>query len=295
MSPRDSIRRDLVRQRFIGDRSHVFREMPLCPSCGSDVSAEQNFCRACGEDLSRVGPQSAPKPGAGLCPNCNVSVTPEQNFCRDCGQDLTVWRGRQTQGTVQGATDSPHIPDEHGAYVTDERVRKIQDVLDDDERVHYLTRGSTVDVEGSSAGQSLSGDDRSRKSGTRGYVRAAITDRRVVVKVPQWLGDDERTIPYRNVTSVDLDTGYVVKRLSLQTPGQTYHIEVHEPDKAEVREAVKFVRERIAEAQTDTVVVEGAGEPDPTEQLKNVKQLHEDGVLTDEEFERKKQELLDKI
>lgn len=38
-----------------------------------------------------------------------------------------------------------------------------------------------------------------------------------------------------------------------------------------------------------------SSDPDPTEQLKNIKELHEQGVLTDDEFEEKKQKLLDKI
>ena len=185
--------------------------------------------------------------------------------------------------------------EENGDYVTPERVDKIRDILDDDEEVHYITRGSTVDVEGSSAGSSLFGDDRSRKSGTSGYVRAVITGERVAVKIPQLTGNDERSIPYESITSVDLDTGLVNKRLSLQTPGQTYHIEAHEPGKNGVRQAVKFIRNKIKESNEETIVVEDSSEPDPTEQLKNLKELHDEGVLSDEEFEGKKSDLLDKI
>lgn len=150
------------------------------------------------------------------CPECGVEVSESQEFCVECGASIA---DSKTGGSQQGE------------YVTEERVAKVESVLDDDEVVHYLTRGSTVDVEGSSAGSSLFGDNRSRKSGTRGYVRAAITDRRVAIKVPQWLGTDERSVPYDSITSVDLDTGLVNKRLSLQTPGQTYHIELMNPGK----------------------------------------------------------------
>ena len=197
-----------------------------------------------------------------------------------------------------GSSDTPDETDiecePQGEYVTAERVGKIEDVLDDGENVHYLTRGSTVDVEGSSAGSSLFGDDRSRKSGTKGHVRAAMTDDRVVVKIPQILGNDERSVPYESITSVDLDTGLMNKRISLQTPGQTYHIEAHKPGKDECREAVGFVREKIKESnQPETVVAES--EPDPVEQLEKLKNLHDQGVVTDEEFEEKKQNLMDKI
>lgn len=75
--------------------------------------------------------------------------------------------------------------DPQGGYVTKDRFEKVKGILDPDEKVHFITRGSTVDVEGSSAGESLFGDDRSRKSGTRGWVRAVITDKRIAVKIPQ--------------------------------------------------------------------------------------------------------------
>lgn len=230
--------------------------MPHCPSCGDSISTQQNFCRGCGEDVSKIG-------GKG------ETSSPEESIDRD------------------GI--------ERGAYVTNDRLKKVESVLDEDETVHYLTRGSTVDVEGSSAGTSLFGDDRSRKSGTRGYVRAAITDRRVVVKIPQWLGSDERSIPYDSITSVDLDTGLINKRLTLQTPGQTYHIEAHEPGKDECRDAVRFIRKKISEANQPQVITQESSDPDPTEQLKNIKQLHDEGVLTEKEFEEKKQSLLDKL
>jgi len=180
--------------------------------------------------------------------------------------------------------------DPQGDYVTPERVGKIEDVLDDGENVHYLTRGSTVDVQEGGDNSSLFGDDRSRKTGTRGWVRAAFTDRRVVVKVPQMLGTDERSIPYQNITSVDLDTGLVKKRVTLQTMGATYHIEADDPGKDEVRDAMRFVRQKLGESNDS-----GGTEDSPLDKLEQLRDLHDDGVLSDEEFEEKKQDLLDKV
>lgn len=230
------------------------------------------------------------------CPNCGSEFSTSQDFCGECGTDLSDFSiGGETQNHTRDGAANEHIADAHGEYVRDDRVKKVEDILDRNEKVHYLTRGSTIDVEGSSAGDSLFGDDRSRKSGTRGYVRAAITEKRVAVKIPQWLGSDERSVPYHNITSVDLDTGLVNKRISLQTPGQTYHIEAHEPGKEEVRDAVRFIRNKITESQKEQVVVQGNEEPDPTEQLQNLKQLYDNEVLTEEEFEEKKQSILEKI
>jgi hypothetical protein len=184
-----------------------------------------------------------------------------------------------------------------GAYVTEERYAKVRGILDPEERVHFITRGSTVDVEGSSAGHSLFGDDRSRKSGTRGWVRAVITDKRVAIKIPQFLGTDERSVPYSSITSVDLDTGLINKRLTLQTPGQTYHIEAQDPNKEEVRQAVRFIRQQVEAANQPQVVQQqpAEDETDPLEQIEKLKELNDAGAITDAEFEEKKQHLLDQI
>lgn len=198
-----------------------------------------------------------------------------------------------TMRTGAGNTD-PLDATPQGAYVNQERVDKIRDILDPDERVHYLTRGQTVDVEGSGAGSSWWGNDRSRKQGTRGYVRAAATNKRVVVKIPQFTGTDERSVPYQSITSVDLDAGLGGKRITLQTPGQTYHIQANFPGKPEVREMTRFIREQIT-GDTTTVTSTASTETDPLEQLEKLGELRDNGVLSEEEFEEKKADLLDEI
>lgn len=193
-----------------------------------------------------------------------------------------------------GSDDAGLDYEPHGEYVTAKRVGKIEDVLDDGERVLYLTRGSTVDVEGSSAGSSLFGDDRSRKSGTRGWVRAAFTDDRVVIKVPQVLGSDERVVPYHNIVSADLDTGLVNKRVSLHTAGPTYHIEVHDPGKDECRDIITFVREQAEAAQGGGATADVETES-PAERLREIESLHDDGLLSEEEYEEKREQLIGEL
>lgn len=215
--------------------------------------------------------------------------------------------GQSTAASTAAANSTPSVPDSsprsasghmdadpQGAWVTPARIAKMGHTLDDDDEVvHYMFKGGTIDVEGSTSGTSLFGNDRDRKSAIKG-IYTAVTDQRVVIHIPQFTGNDERHVPYSSVVSCDLDTGLVAKRLSLQTKGPTYHIQVNEPGREELREAIRFIRDK-AEDANKTVVQGDESEPDPTEQLKNIKELHEQGVLTDAEFEEKKQRLLDKI
>lgn len=254
------------------------RNMVHCPNCGTEISQSQNFCRECGEDLSK-----------------HRGIFDGDDSEDDSGRSFRN-RVNDVRDTISGSkqSQSKHLDcTPQGDWVTVKRLQKVDDLLDDDETVHYMWRGGTIDVEGSSAGDSIFGNDRDRKSSLKG-IFTAVTNKRVVIAIPQFLGDDERHVPYHSITSVDLDTGLINKRVSLQTKGQTYHIQAQGPSKDELRDAMRFIREKIEETNRPQPV-QTEDESDPTEQLRNLKELHDEGVLTDEEFESKKQALLDEI
>jgi hypothetical protein len=223
------------------------------------------------------------------CPSCGTEFSSNQNFCRNCGEDISAIGG----GASNTGLANNIATDRVGEWVNEERLKEVHHLLDEDERVHYMWRGATIDVEGSGAGKSIFGNDRSRKSSWTG-IHTGVTNKRIVIAISQFLGDDERHIPYRSATSVDLDTGVWAHRVSIHTKGQTYHISAPYHSKDELREAMQFIRQKIEEAnQPQQSQAESA--PDPTEQLKNLQELQHKGVITEDEFEAKKQALLNKI
>lgn len=91
---------------------------------------------------------------------------------------------------------SPHLDCEpQGEWVDEKMLSKVVHLLDEGETVHYMWRGGTLDTEGSGAGESIYGNDRGRKSSLKG-IFTAVTSKRVAIAIPQYLGDDERHIPY---------------------------------------------------------------------------------------------------
>lgn len=126
---------------------------------------------------------------------------------------------------------------ERGEYVTEERIDKIRDFLEEGEFVHFLTRGSTIE-------EKVPGSNDS-STGTKGWVRAAITDRRVVVKIPKLTGSDKRMIPYEELIGVEVTFNLMKKVLSLQTPNKSYHIKADEPGKSEFRDIEDFIKRKI--------------------------------------------------
>ncbi|WP_380677613.1 SHOCT domain-containing protein [Salinigranum sp. GCM10025319] len=57
---------------------------------------------------------------------------------------------------------------------------------------------------------------------------------------------------------------------------------------------MRFIREQV-EAANRPQQVQATDEPDPTDQLVKVKELHDQGLLTDDEFEEKRRALVDEI
>lgn len=161
------------------------------------------------------------------------------------------------------------------------------DLLDDGEQPHYFLKGSSIDVEGDGAGgESITGWDRDRRIGSAFTV---ITEQRVLVIANHFRGYDEHTIPYDSITAVNLNTGMVSTRLSLQTRGSTYHLSVSTSDDEEIQDAVEYLRDR--RRQDDDSVSTG----DSLDRLEKLNSLYVDGAITEEEFEEKKAELLDDI
>jgi hypothetical protein len=161
------------------------------------------------------------------------------------------------------------------------------DLLDEGEQPHYFLWGSSIDVEGDGAGgESITGWDRDRRIGSAYTV---ITEQRVLVIASHLRGYDEHTIPYDSITSVNLNTGMISTRLTLQTRGATYHLSVSSSDDEEVQEAVEYLRERRLRGD------ESSANDGPLDRLEKLKSLYDDGAITEVEFENKKSDLLDDI
>lgn len=185
-----------------------------------------------------------------------------------------------------GATDEPAPDGEDVSGEVTEKDRKVvEDHLDPDEEPKYVLKGASITIEG--------GNSEDRKGSLTGMARTAVTEKRVLTVVPQKLmGEDTKSVPYEEMGGVDFNKGLMNKYLKIQSHGRTYKI--HTTDADRTREALDYIRQRKQEIEAENRS-SGGSEPDPTEQLKNLKELHDQGVVSDEEFEEKKETLLDQI
>jgi hypothetical protein len=138
-------------------------------------------------------------------------------------------------------------------------------------------------------------------------IRISREDIGVLYKLNQ-LGKGEKEIRLDNITSIQLKEPSSFSKGYIQF-GQSGYSESDDGvvDAVDDENSVLFtqgetdeflqLRDEIERLQQQSKSSDGTTvtEADPTEQLKNIKELHEAGVLSDEEFEDKKENLLDKI
>ena len=110
----------------------------------------------------------------------------------------------------------------------------------------------------------------------------------------------ETKIPLENITNVNFGQTAIERMLgagdllveSAGTTGQSEFKNIPRPDNFATL-LYKVREERSVSMQGGTIVE--AADADPTEQLQRLKALHDDGILTDEEYEAKRRKLVDEI
>lgn len=175
-------------------------------------------------------------------------------------------------------------------FVSKKRVKMIDEYLEPGEKVHFLAMdaGGQLKIDGE------------KEDGIVNVLTVA-TDRRVLFKSGKVFGASQTSIDYGDIASVEVSFGVVQKRLNLETDSKVFGIGVGKIEKDEVQEMARFIRQKKRDAGQDDHSAAGKGaassatEEDPIDKLERLGELRDNGVITEEEFEDKKQSLLDQI
>jgi hypothetical protein len=127
------------------------------------------------------------------------------------------------------------------------------------------------------------------------------TNKRLIFRDPKLLGlkTDYDDVDYRDVSNIRMKKGLFTTQIFLKSRILSDAIMIPAVDKNDAEQINQIIRKGIEgelpnqmseqRTPTDTKV------EDPMEQLKELKKLKDSNAITKEEFEKKKQELLDKI
>jgi len=172
-------------------------------------------------------------------------------------------------------------------FVSPTEVKPIDAKLEPGEKVHFVfTGGSGLQIDGE------------KKSAT-GSSRTVITDRRVLLKVssgPLLAGSEYHSLKYENIASVSLAEGILHVRLDIETSSKTYGVYLTQASLSTGSgdQAVSFIQQKMDDISNNRE--KGIkSELDPFEKVEELKQLKENGVISPEEFEEKKEDILERI
>lgn len=152
------------------------------------------------------------------------------------------------------------------------------EVIDESESIQFLLKSVDVDVDG---------DD----VGSIGYT--LVTDERVVIAVGKIISGaigTQHSISYQNISDVSLGQGMFTEVLEVRTPGHEYEITGLNQSIAEPM--YNYIRQQTQGSQNSKSMENAA---DPLDRLEKLADLQDEGVITEEEFQDMKSELLDRM
>jgi hypothetical protein len=134
--------------------------------------------------------------------------------------------------------------------------------------------------------------EKPKPGGQKEHIRTCLllaTDRRVLFYAKKVTGHDVESFPYSLVSSIVEGKNLMGHNVQVIAPGHQVEVKWIK-NAAELANVVKTARERMGQP-----AVPAKSETDPVEQLRKLGELRDAGIVTPEEFERKKEELLGRI
>jgi len=208
----------------------------------------------------------------------------------------SVTRDRLTKTGTGGIVSSE-------AYLRD---KALITYIDSDELPHYILRNL-------SKGLSINehGDENEYKPyGGHGSF-AAVTNKRILIVVPCESRDRSWSINYSSIKNVNVDEGYVKNKISIIEGETEYDFYFSPNDLAsdEIIDLKEFINKRMeqgmpntrdrsekrSDSSTSKPINNNANESDFVSEIKKLRELKQSGIISEEEFENKKSDILDRI
>lgn len=116
------------------------------------------------------------------------------------------------------------------------------------------------------------------------------TDKRVIFYGKKTFGYNLETIDYSKISSVDYSKGYVFGKMKIYTSGND--IEFETAMEIEAKEFMQIIKEKQHEPKQQSTTIINEPSKSPAEQIKEYKELLDLDIISQEEFDAKKKELL---
>jgi hypothetical protein len=166
-------------------------------------------------------------------------------------------------------------------------MAKLEKLLD--EAQEHLDEGEEVLA-------TVKGTYETKKMGND-WTRAGIlvaTDHRVVFYAKKVGGYDLEVFPYKSISSIETGKGMAGHHVKFFASGNEVRLKWIDKT-SDTPGFVALVKKQMTGAQATPSASAGEDSPDITDQIRKLAQLRDDGLVTDEEYETKRAELLARL
>ena len=115
------------------------------------------------------------------------------------------------------------------------------------------------------------------------------TNQRVVFYSKGLLSEVNRSIPINKISSIDLDKGLMFTSITIHTSNDEIKVRGNYEEHKKFQDTLEEIRNN---QDTNTTSIQ---QDDPIEKIKKLSELKNQGIISDDEFEQKKKELMDKV
>lgn len=151
------------------------------------------------------------------------------------------------------------------------------DYLDGDEELHYFLNGYDLDIDDNDEGH---------------QSQLVVTDKKVVMLASSITGKDSQyVVSFQDIIGVSVQRR-MMSHLRIQTAGHSYKISAGGSSPELADDVAEFIRKRKDEIDTGS---EDSSEDSALDKLERLADLRDRGVVSDDEFKEKKQELMEDI
>lgn len=119
----------------------------------------------------------------------------------------------------------------------------------------------------------------------------AVTDQRVLFLQASMVGSQQEDFEFDRITSVESSKGMTSGNLKIHSAGNVAELKAIQP-RERAQEIGEYVRSHLGRPAQQAAPTAA---PDPADQLRKLGELRDAGVLTADEFEAKKAELLARL
>ncbi|MDD1774268.1 MAG: SHOCT domain-containing protein [Methanobacterium sp.] len=253
------------------------------------------------------------------CPKCSTTNSPENKFCKECGtplpdeSEVTAETQNQNLEEIQGSKSSTSkeskIKISTNKKATTKKEDPVESLMDTGKDIMegiggFINKATESHETGPSSpgdGLSINGMITEERVGFSGQhstdmqqATVTLTEDKLVIKKKSFLGESDRGekhIRYEDITTVDLDKKVLLTPGAIQIYTNSGQFTIRKNKAHKLEPFFKNLSKKVDQAKkiNKSPLI---SEKSAADELRKFAELRDDGIITEEEFQAKKKEIM---